>query len=78
VNVTELREQLEHDCVHAIRSFNQTIKNLEAAVRSTQDVLDRNPWDVTFGQVGEIVNLALRAEKEWSSAQALLAAMRGM
>ena len=77
VDVIELREQLRDDYFNVMRSFIQTINSLETAVRSTQDILDSRSLDVTFDQVGEIVDLALRAQKEWSSAQALRAAMRG-
>jgi hypothetical protein len=77
VDSTGLREQLRADYIEMMESLSQTLKSLETAVRSIQDILGGMPSGVTFGQVGEIVDLALRAQKEWSSAQTLWAVMRG-
>jgi hypothetical protein len=77
VDVTELRELIRGDYIDVMGSLSQTLKNLETAVRSAQDVLTRRPSDMPFGQIGDIVDLALRAQQEWSSAQTLWAAMRG-
>jgi hypothetical protein len=77
VDVTERREQLRTDYVEVMERLSQTLRSLETAVRSTQDILTSMPSVVTFGQVDEIIELALRAQKEWSSGRTLWAAMRG-
>jgi hypothetical protein len=77
VDVTVRHEQLRADYVQVMERLRQTLKSLETFVRSTQDVLTSMPSEVTCGQVDEIMELALRAQQEWASAQALWAAMRG-
>ena len=77
VDARALREQLRADYVEVVEHLSQTLKRLETAVKSTQDRLINGSSEVTFGRVDDIIDLALRAQKEWSSAQTLWAAMRG-